>query len=99
MPKVSDYGTIYIVFAFLIGRFLGVDHPKAIIDEPLDIRRKILGWIALVIFIISFTPRFIYFEINQGVDDTKPKIEEKRDPNIVENIRDIPNSNYQPNRH
>lgn len=75
-PAASEYG-IYMMFAFLIGRFLGIDHPKAIIDKPLDLNRKIVGWIALVIFIISFTPRPLYIEINEKARIDKPRLEEK----------------------
>lgn len=46
----------WLVFAFLIGRFLGVHHPVAMDESPLDVNRQVLGWIALVIFIISFSP-------------------------------------------
>lgn len=46
----------WLLFAFLIGRFLGIYHPITPIEEPLDQNRKILGWIALVIFLISFSP-------------------------------------------
>lgn len=86
-PKIGDFG-VYMIFAFIIGRFLGVDHPKAIIDEPLDLKRKILGWVALFIFIISFTPRVLYFNINGAIDDTQPAIEEKKDPNLVDGKKD-----------
>jgi len=75
-PAASEYG-LYMMFAFLIGRFLGIDHPKAIIDRPLDLKRKIVGWIALVIFIISFTPRPLYLEINEKARIDKPRLEEK----------------------
>ena len=75
-PAAADY-SVYMAFAFLIGRFLGIDHPKAIIDKPLDWKRRILGWIALVIFIISFTPRPLYIEINEQDQSDKPKQEEK----------------------
>ncbi len=82
-PKIGDIG-VYIIFALIIGRFLGVEHPKAIIDEPLDLKRKILGWVALFIFIISFTPRVLYFNINGAIDDIPPAIEEKKNPNLVD---------------
>ena len=40
-----------------IGLFLRPQHPPTLIDEiPLDRRRTILGWIALAIFIVTFTP-------------------------------------------
>lgn len=69
--EAADYG-IYMVFAFLLGRFLGVEHPKALEDKPLDLKRKILGWIALGVFIISFTPRPIYFEYNEKARIEQP---------------------------
>ncbi|MCG8308263.1 MAG: site-2 protease family protein [Cytophagales bacterium] len=82
-PVASEYG-IYMVFAFLIGRFLGVDHPKAIVDKPLDLKRKVIGWIALVIFVVSFTPRPLYLEINEKARIEKPGLEEKdRDPSEI----------------
>jgi len=82
-PMLADY-VVYMVFAFLIGRFLGIDHPKAMIDEPLDLKRKIIGWMALGIFIISFTPRPFYFEINEKARIEKPGLEEKdHDPSKV----------------
>jgi len=46
----------WLLFAFLIGRFLGVYHPPALFDQPLDLKRQVLGWIALIIFVISFSP-------------------------------------------
>lgn len=46
----------WLLFAFVIGRFLGIAHPPSEIEEPLNDERKILGWLALAIFVISFTP-------------------------------------------
>jgi membrane-associated protease RseP (regulator of RpoE activity) len=46
----------FLPFLLLLGRFLGIYHPEVEIDEPLDFKRKILGWISLIIFIICFTP-------------------------------------------
>jgi membrane-associated protease RseP (regulator of RpoE activity) len=48
----------WLLFAFLIGRFLGVEHPAAENDDaPLNRPRKILGWITLIIFILCFSPK------------------------------------------
>lgn len=55
-PDFKGY-TGWLLFAFIIGRVLGVYHPPALIDEPLDTKRKILGWLAFIIFIISFSPQ------------------------------------------
>ena len=46
----------WLVFAFLIGRFLGVHHPPALDESPLDFNRQLLGWFALLVFVISFSP-------------------------------------------
>jgi len=55
-PAIQGYQG-WLLFAFLIGRFLGVYHPIAADESPLDLNRKILGWIALIIFVISFSPQ------------------------------------------
>jgi hypothetical protein len=68
-----------MLFAFLIGRFLGVDHPKVLFDQPLDLKRKIIGWIALIVFIISFTPKPLYLEINEKARIEKPGLEQNDD--------------------
>lgn len=54
-PKVEGY-TGWLLFAFLVGRIIGVDHPGSLVEQRLDTKRKILGWIALIVFIISFSP-------------------------------------------
>ncbi|NOT73794.1 MAG: site-2 protease family protein [Cyclobacteriaceae bacterium] len=54
-PKVHGYSG-WLLFAFIIGRFVGVMHPRSEIEEPLTMNRKILGWFALFVFVISFTP-------------------------------------------
>ncbi len=47
----------WLVFAFVLGRFLGVYHPPAALEEPLTPARKALGWLSLIIFILCFTPQ------------------------------------------
>ncbi len=46
----------WLVFAFIIGRFLGIYHPHVMDDRQLSPGRKIIGWITLIVFIISFSP-------------------------------------------
>jgi membrane-associated protease RseP (regulator of RpoE activity) len=46
----------WLLFGFLIGRFIGIQHPPSEIEEPLDLKRIIVGWLSLIIFIICFTP-------------------------------------------
>lgn len=54
-PDLHGYSG-WLLFVFLIGRFVGVAHPPSEIEEPLDDTRKILGWLALLIFVLCFTP-------------------------------------------
>ncbi len=54
-PTVEGYGG-WLLYGLILGRFIGVYHPAAPTDEPLDFNRKVLGWIALIIFIISWSP-------------------------------------------
>lgn len=46
----------FLPFIFVLGRFLGVYHPDVVEDEPLDLKRKLLGWLTLIIFILCFSP-------------------------------------------
>ena len=55
-PEIEGYPG-WIVFGFLLGRILGVKHPRVYDERPLTTGRKILGWIALVIFVLCFTPQ------------------------------------------
>jgi Zn-dependent protease len=47
----------WLVFALLLGRFLGVYHPPAALDEPLTPARRVLGWFSLLVFILCFSPQ------------------------------------------
>jgi hypothetical protein len=53
---LEGYGG-WLVFAFIVGRFLGVYHPEVVDNRPLDTKRKIIGWIAIAVFILSFSPQ------------------------------------------
>jgi membrane-associated protease RseP (regulator of RpoE activity) len=54
-PKATGYSG-WLFFVFIVGRAIGIQHPPSEIEEPLDTKRIILGWIALIIFVISFSP-------------------------------------------
>ena len=60
-PRIQGYAG-WLAFAFLLGRILGIYHPPAQQDEPLDTKRQILGWITLVIFILCFSPKPLIYE-------------------------------------
>lgn len=54
-PHVRGYSG-WLLFSFLIGRFIGIQHPPSEIEERLSPARMVLGWIALLIFILCFAP-------------------------------------------
>jgi membrane-associated protease RseP (regulator of RpoE activity) len=47
---------IWLLYAGLAVRLIGLNHPIAPDDTPLTLRQKVLGWIAIVIFILCFSP-------------------------------------------
>jgi membrane-associated protease RseP (regulator of RpoE activity) len=55
-PNFKGLGGYIFVFCILIGRVLGTTHPVAVIEEPLDWKRKIVGWFTLFVFVICFIP-------------------------------------------
>ena len=54
--------TGWIVLAVIISKFMGVDHATTVDQKPLDIKRQILGWIALAIFVLCFSPNPLVVE-------------------------------------
>jgi membrane-associated protease RseP (regulator of RpoE activity) len=54
LPQVEGYYG-WLLFGLLIGRFIGVQHPPSEIEQPLDAKRIILGWLALLVFILCFS--------------------------------------------
>jgi len=54
-PTVTGYSG-WLLWVFVLARGIGIQHPPSELEEPLDTKRVILGWIALAIFIISFSP-------------------------------------------
>jgi len=55
-PNLKGYSG-YMMFATIIVRFLGIQHPVAPEDSPLSKNRSVLGWITLVIFILCISPQ------------------------------------------
>jgi hypothetical protein len=45
------------LFIFILGRFVGIQHPPSEIEEPLSTSRIVLGWLTILIFILCFTPQ------------------------------------------
>jgi membrane-associated protease RseP (regulator of RpoE activity) len=55
-PSIHGYSA-WLAFILLIGWISGVPHPQSEIELPLNKTRKILGWLALLIFILCLTPQ------------------------------------------
>ena len=55
-PTIEGYSG-FLAFGFLLGRVLGIYHPPTDDAEPLDWKRKALGWFALVVFVLCFSPK------------------------------------------
>lgn len=56
IPGIEGYPG-WLLFVFIIGRFIGVQHPPSEIEQPLDVGRVALGWFALFVFVITFAPK------------------------------------------
>ena len=56
----------WLVFAFIVGGIIGIDHPPSDIEQPLDANRVILGWIALLIFVLCFSPAPLQLDLVIG---------------------------------
>jgi membrane-associated protease RseP (regulator of RpoE activity) len=54
-PHVRGYSG-WLLFSFLIGRFIGIQHPPSEIEDRLSPARIALGWFALLIFVLCFAP-------------------------------------------
>lgn len=54
-PTLTGYSG-WLLFGFVVSRFVGIQHPPSEIEVPLDSTRVILGWITLLIFILCFSP-------------------------------------------
>lgn len=61
-PQAEGYSG-WLVFIFILGRFLGVYHPTARVEEPIDSRRQLLGWLSLLILVLCFLPAPFNIEV------------------------------------
>ncbi|HEX8041781.1 MAG TPA: site-2 protease family protein [Chryseosolibacter sp.] len=65
IPGIEGYEG-WLLFAFIVGRFIGINHPPSEIEQPLTPGRVALGWIALLIFILCFSPAPLQVELITG---------------------------------
>lgn len=46
----------WILWSFILSRFIGLNHPPTVHDHSLSMGRVVYGWVAIAIFVITFTP-------------------------------------------
>lgn len=70
-----EVNPLWLLYTFLVVRVIKLDHPPARLEQPLDLPRKILGWLAIVIFVLCFTPNPVqvigvqdFEQVEQGID-------------------------------
>ncbi|MCW9706916.1 site-2 protease family protein [Aliifodinibius sp. 1BSP15-2V2] len=51
---------IWVVWSFFTAFMVGIEHPPAIYERPLDPMRSTLGWLSMAIFILCISPNPIY---------------------------------------
>ncbi|MBS9523230.1 site-2 protease family protein [Litoribacter ruber] len=61
-PETIGYSG-WLFFAFILGRVLGIEHPSVKDNRPLSQKQKLIGWAAVLIFILCFTPAPFMLEI------------------------------------
>ncbi|WP_192820448.1 site-2 protease family protein [Rufibacter sp. LB8] len=54
-PEVSGYNG-WLVFGLILSRFMGVFHPPSPDEQPLSQGRNLLGWFAVLLFVLCFSP-------------------------------------------
>jgi membrane-associated protease RseP (regulator of RpoE activity) len=60
-PNLEGYSG-WLLLGFLLGRFVGIQHPPSEIEKPLDSGRILLGWLTLLIFVLCFSPEPLQVE-------------------------------------
>lgn len=51
----------WLLFAFLLGRIMGLRHPEVSGVREMDSKRKVIGWLAILIFVLCFSPKPFIF--------------------------------------
>ncbi len=52
---------MWVVWSFFLAYLIGLEHPPALVERPLDRTRTILGWTSMAIFILCISPNPLYF--------------------------------------
>jgi membrane-associated protease RseP (regulator of RpoE activity) len=61
MPEWEGYQG-WLFYGFLLGRVMGINHPEVSGFRQLDKKRQAIGWLAILIFILCFSPQPFIFK-------------------------------------
>ena len=79
VPSLEGYPG-WLLMGLIVGRVTGIDHPETENQAPLDLKRKIVGFLSIIVFVVSFSPRPFVFEQVKGPERAK----EQSSVNIIE---------------
>jgi len=54
--KINIGWTGWLFWCLILFFVIKIDHPRTMDTAPLDTRRKVIGWLTILIFIVSFSP-------------------------------------------
>jgi len=54
-PELSG-NLLWLLYSFISVQFIGLEHPPAALEHRVNRPRQILGWVAILIFILCFSP-------------------------------------------
>ena len=60
-PDLFTIGEGWLLWAILIRFLVRIPHPPVADETPLDGRRRLIGWFAMLLLVLSLPPRTIYF--------------------------------------
>jgi membrane-associated protease RseP (regulator of RpoE activity) len=64
--KELDGHMLWLVFSLIAVKWIGVEHPPVTYEIPLNFGRKVIGWVAIIIFILCITPKPWYFTFKKS---------------------------------
>lgn len=57
LGEFMNPNVVWLLYSLLVVRMVGLDHPVAVDDRPLSPVQKVMGWAAIVIFVLCFSPQ------------------------------------------
>lgn len=59
--SITDSGSlIWVFWSFFTAYLVGIEHPPALYERPLDPTRSLLGWLGMGIFVVCISPNPLY---------------------------------------